>query len=137
MESSNGDVLVVEDDQDLNELIGAYVSITGLGCRSALTGADALREIDRKAPAAVVLDLMLPDMSGFDICQRIKCGVDSQMTKVIILTALDNEDSRTRGRECGADEYLTKPFDPDRLMETVTRHSCHRPPLPLLPADEP
>jgi DNA-binding response OmpR family regulator len=131
METANGDVLVVEDDRDLNELIGAYVSITGLDCRSALTGADALREIDRKAPAAVVLDLMLPDMSGFDICQRIKCGADSRKTKVIILTALDSEASRVRGRECGADEYLTKPFDPDRLMETVTRHSC--PP----PADEP
>jgi len=131
METANGDVLVVEDDRDLNELIGAYVSITGLDCRSALTGADALREIDRKAPAAVVLDLMLPDMSGFDICQRIKCGADSRKTKVIILTALDSEASRVRGRECGADEYLTKPFDPDRLMETVTRHSS--PP----PANEP
>ena len=127
MESSDGDVLVVEDDRDLNELIGAYVSITGLGCRSALTGADALREIDRKAPAAVVLDLMLPDMSGFDICQRIKCTPGSKETKVIILTAMDNEASRARGRECGADEYLTKPFDPDHLMKTVTRHSCRQP----------
>ena len=126
MQSPNGDVLVVEDDRDLNELIGAYVSITGLGCRSALTGAEAIREIDRKAPAAVVLDLMLPDMSGFDICRRIKCTPESQKTKVIILTAMDNEASRLRGRECGADEYLTKPFDPDHLMETVTRHSCSR-----------
>ena len=125
MKSPNGDVLVVEDDRDLNELIGAYVSITGLGCRSALTGADALREIDRKPPAAVVLDLMLPDMSGFDICRRIKCTPQSEKTKVIILTALDNEASRTRGRECGADEYLTKPFDPDHLMRTVTRLSSH------------
>ena len=123
MDCAEPDVLVVEDDRDLNDLIGAYVSITGLGCRSALTGAEALREIDRKPPTAVVLDLMLPDMSGFDICRRIKCDPASQRTKVIILTAMDNEDSRTKGRECGADEYLTKPFDPDRLMRTVARHS--------------
>ena len=123
---SDSDVLVVEDDRDLNELIGAYVSITGLGCRSALTGADAMREIERKAPAAVVLDLMLPDMSGFDICRHIKQVNGLKKTKVIILTALDNEDSRARGREYGADEYLTKPFDPDRLMETVKRHSSKR-----------
>jgi len=125
MESS-GDVLVVEDDRDLNELIGAYVSITGLGCRSALTGADAMREIEKKAPATVVLDLMLPDMSGFDICRHIKRANGLKKTKVIILTALDNEDSRARGRESGADEYLTKPFDPDRLMETVKRHSSRQ-----------
>ena len=131
MDSSDDDVLVVEDDADLNDLIGAYVSISGLGCRSALTGADALREIDKKAPTTVVLDLMLPDMSGFDICRHIKCSAESQKTKVIILTAMDSEASRQRGRECGADEYLTKPFDPDRLMETVTRHACSR------PADEP
>jgi DNA-binding response OmpR family regulator len=123
MDPAIDDVLVVEDDPDLNELIGAYVSIAGRGCRSALTGADALREIDRKAPSAVVLDLMLPDMSGFDICRHIKRNGKSFKTRVIILTAMDNEASRIQGRECGADEYLTKPFDPDRLMETVARHS--------------
>jgi DNA-binding response OmpR family regulator len=131
MDPANADVLVVEDDPDLNELIGAYVAIAGMGCRSALTGAEALKEIDRDPPAAVVLDLMLPDMSGFDICLHIKHAPASRGTKVIILTAMDNEASRTRGRECGADEYLTKPFDPDRLIETVARHSS--PP----PADEP
>jgi DNA-binding response OmpR family regulator len=123
MDSAACDVLVVEDDADLNDLIGAYVGMAGFACRSALTGTDAIREIDRKQPAAVVLDLMLPDMSGFEICRRIKCGPAAEATRVIILTALDSEASRQRGRECGADEYLTKPFDPDRLMQTVARHA--------------
>ena len=121
METSEKDVLVVEDDADLNELIGAYVSMAGLCHRSALTGADALREIERKSPDAVVLDLMLPDMSGFDICRKIKTNGDASATRVVILTAMDNDESRRKGRECGADEYLTKPFDPDRLMHTVKR----------------
>ena len=116
------DVLVVEDDADLNELIGAYVSMTGVSHRSALTGADALREIDRQTPKAVVLDLMLPDMSGFDICQKIKHGPEKDQTHVIILTALDTDAARQRGRDCGADEYLIKPFDPDRLMQAVKHH---------------
>jgi DNA-binding response OmpR family regulator len=124
---SSPDVLVVEDDPDLNDLIGAYVSMSGLPCRCALTGADALEQIEKKAPTTVVLDLMLPDMSGFDVCQQIKRGVGSSQTRVIILTAMDTEASRKRGRECGADEYLTKPFDPERLIETVNRH-CAPPP---------
>jgi DNA-binding response OmpR family regulator len=127
MDSGSHDVLVVEDDADLNELIGAYIGMAGFSCRRALTGTDAIREIDRQCPAAVVLDLMLPDMSGFEICRRIKCGPAADATRVIILTALDSESSRQRGRECGADEYLTKPFDPDRLMQTVTRHACREP----------
>ncbi|HSZ54815.1 MAG TPA: response regulator [Tepidisphaeraceae bacterium] len=118
------DVLVVEDDADLNELIGAYVCMAGLSCRSALTGSDAIREIETKVPAAVVLDLMLPDMSGFDICRRIKGTPACSTTRVIILTAMDSEASRQHGREVGADEYLTKPFDPDHLMQTVARHAC-------------
>src|SRR6185437_12370568 len=117
------DVLVVEDDADLNELIGAYVSMTGVSHRSALAGADALREIERRAPKAVVLDLMLPDMSGFEICERIKHGPQKEATHVIILTALDTDAARQRGRECGADEYLTKPFDPDRLIQAVKHHA--------------
>ena len=120
------DVLIVEDDADLNELIGAYIAMTGIAHRSALTGAEALKEIERKIPRAVVLDLMLPDMSGFDICQRLKRGPNADGTHVIILTAMDNDDSRQRGRECGADEYLTKPFDPDHLMQTVTRYAARR-----------
>ena len=123
MESGVRDVLVVEDDADLNELIGAYVGMAGFNCRRALTGNDAIREIDRQLPAVVVLDLMLPDMSGFEICQRIKCAPACSTTRVIILTAMDSDASRQRGREVGADEYLTKPFDPDRLMQTLARHA--------------
>ena len=118
------DVLVVEDDADLNELIGAYVCMAGLTCRSALTGNDAIREIESKLPAAIVLDLMLPDMSGLEICRRVKAGPAREATRVIILTAMDSEASRQGGRDAGADEYLTKPFDPDHLMKTVARHAC-------------
>lgn len=117
------EVLVVEDDPELNQIVGAYASMAGYQYRSALNGTDALAQVEHHAPAAIVLDLMLPDMSGFDICRHIKRNGKSFKTRVIILTAMDNEASRIQGRECGADEYLTKPFDPDRLMETVARHS--------------
>lgn len=117
------DVLVVEDDPELNELVGAYVSMSGLSYRRALTGTEAMDEVRRRVPAVVVLDLMLPDMSGFDVCSQIKRHTNGHAIPVIILTALMGDEPRRRGIECGAAEYLTKPFDPDRLLQTIIRHA--------------
>jgi len=117
------DLLVVEDDPELNELVGAYAEMAGFRYRPALNGTDALAEIERHVPAAIVLDLMLPDMSGFDVCAKVKGVARTNHVPVIILTALDSDHSRRRGLECGAAEYLTKPFDPDVLMNTIRRHA--------------
>jgi DNA-binding response OmpR family regulator len=115
------DVLVVEDDPEINELVGAYARLAGFEYRAALDGATALAEVRRLAPAVIVLDLMLPDIDGFEICRRIKGELGRSDVPVIILTALDNKASRRQGLECGATEYLTKPFDPDRLIDTICR----------------
>ena len=114
-------VLVVEDDPEINELVGAYARLAGFGYRAALNGDAAFSELRRQAPAVIVLDLMLPDLDGFEICRRIKAEPTTRGVPVIILTALDNEKSRQRAREVGADEYLTKPFDPDRLMRSLNQ----------------
>jgi DNA-binding response OmpR family regulator len=121
MRSWSADVLVVEDDPDLNQLVGAYIELAGLGYRPAHTGGDGLAEARRQPPAAIILDLMLPDMSGFDVCQEVKH--EEPDIPVIMLTALADEASRRRGADCGADEYLTKPFDPDDLIRVVTHHT--------------
>ena len=121
----NGSVLVVEDDPEINELVGAYARIAGFEYRAALDGATALTEARHRAPAAVVLDLMLPDIDGFEVCQRLKADPDTRRVPVIMLTALGDENSRARGMQCGACEYLVKPFDPDRLMQALSRHARH------------
>ena len=120
---SHRDVLVVEDDPEINELVGAYARLAGFEYRAALDGATALAEVRRQAPAVIVLDLMLPDFDGFEICRRIKGELGRGDIPVIILTALDNKASRREGLECGAADYLTKPFDPDRLIDTICRHA--------------
>jgi len=117
-------VLVVEDDPEINELVGAYARLAGFEYRAALDGAAALAEVRRLAPAVIVLDLMLPDFDGFEVCRRIKSELRSDIP-VILLTALDNKASRREGLECGAVEYMTKPFDPDRLIDSICRHG-HR-----------
>ena len=121
------DVLVVEDDREINELVCAYAEIAGFRFRSALNGSDAVEQVRRRPPALMVLDLMLPDIDGFEVCRRVKAesaASGKPIPVIIILSALDGEKSRQMGRTCGAVDYLTKPFDPDRLMEVITKHAA-------------
>ena len=121
-----GDVLVVEDDREINELVCAYAEIAGFGSRSALNGSDAVEQVRRRPPALIVLDLMLPDIDGFEVCRRVHAeakAAGKPIPVIIILSALDGEKSKQMGRSCGAVDYLTKPFDPDRLMEAIARHA--------------
>jgi DNA-binding response OmpR family regulator len=112
-------VLVVEDDPEINDLIAAYVELAGFSCLRALCGEDALRIIHDHAPSMIVLDVMLPDIDGFEICRRLRSEPATAKIPIIILTALDQEDMRVRARQCGATEYMSKPFDPDRLLATI------------------
>jgi two-component system phosphate regulon response regulator PhoB len=123
----NGDrsVLVVEDDREINELVGAYAEIAGFEYRAALDGSTALREAHERVPSAVVLDLMLPDIDGFEVCTRLKSEADTRGVPVIILTAMSGEANRKKGHACGASEYLTKPFDPDSLMAALERYASN------------
>src|SRR4051794_26372648 len=92
--SANGghrSVLVVEDDREINELVGAYAEIAGFEYRAALDGSTALREAHARVPSAVVLDLMLPDIDGFEVCTRLKREEDTRGVPVIILTAMSGE----------------------------------------------
>ena len=120
------DVLVVEDDREINELVCAYAEIAGFGVRSALNGTDAVAQVRRRPPVLIVLDLMLPDIDGFEVCRRVKAEAEASgrpIPVIIILSALDGEKSRQQGRALGAVDYLTKPFDPDQLMDVITRHA--------------
>jgi two-component system, OmpR family, response regulator len=115
----NGNVLVVEDDSSLNQLVGAYVELAGFDYRPALDGQSALRAAAERPPSMVILDLMLPDMDGFEVCRQLKSGPRTAGVPVLMLTALTQDDSRRRGLECGAARYMTKPFDPDELMSAI------------------
>ena len=113
------DVLVVEDDREINELVGAYVQIAGFEYRSALDGASALAEARQRRPSLIVLDLMLPDTDGFEICRQLKSENATAHIPIVMLTALSDEEHQRKGRECGAADYITKPFDPDVLMAAI------------------
>ena len=84
---SQADVLVVEDDAEINRLVGAYVQISGCHYRSALDGNSAMREYRSRMPDVVILDVMLPDLDGFEICRRVRAEHNGKRVIVIMLTA--------------------------------------------------
>jgi two-component system, cell cycle response regulator len=112
-------VLVVEDDPEMNQLQCELLDVNGFDSRAAYTGAEALELCDESNTDAVLLDLMLPEVDGYETCRRLKSRASTDKLPVVMITALDGEDCRQRGMEAGADAYFTKPFDPDQVISTL------------------
>jgi len=123
MPENGRSVLVVEDDPEINELVGAYVQIAGFEYESALTGTQAVEKARVVHPALIVLDVMLPDFDGFEVARRLKGESHTREIPIVMLTALDREEYRQKGKTAGAVDYLTKPFDPDRLMDAIRENA--------------
>jgi two-component system, OmpR family, response regulator len=119
-------ILVVEDDPDMNSLICELLSKGGYKTGGALDGEQAVRRIQDEKPDAVVLDVMLPGMDGFEVCRKLKFHRQTNSIPIVMLTALDNNESRRDGLRVGANRYLTKPFDPDRLFVEIRAVLDHR-----------
>jgi DNA-binding response OmpR family regulator len=115
----NARILVVDDDLTIGEVVGEYLRDAGLETRHAADGPSALSLAREWRPDLVVLDLMLPGISGLEVCRRLRAAHGSQALPVIMLTALSEEADRVMGLETGADDYVTKPFSPRELALRV------------------
>ena len=113
------DVLVVEDEPDIRNLIVHHLARDGFRCRTAATGAEALTRVRAAVPDLVVLDLMLPEMSGLEVCRRLRGDPATAAVPIIMLTAKADEVDRIVGLELGADDYVAKPFSPKELVARV------------------
>ena len=111
-------VMVVEDDREMNALECELLEAHGMRSVSAYTGTEALIVADESGAEAVLLDVMLPELNGFETCQRLRSQIGLALP-IVIITALDSDDCRQRGFEAGADAYFTKPFDPDEIVSTL------------------
>jgi two-component system, OmpR family, alkaline phosphatase synthesis response regulator PhoP len=117
-------VLIADDEafirllieQTLEDVNGVEIEVL-----SAENGADALQTIISQAPALVFLDVMMPRMNGFDVCREVKHSARMHQVYIVLLTAKGQEYDRQIGMEAGADLYMTKPFDPDELLELAQR----------------
>jgi DNA-binding response OmpR family regulator len=123
------DVLVVEDEPDIRNLLVVNLTRDGFRCRTAATGAEALRAVRASVPDLVLLDLMLPEMDGLEVCRRLRQEPGTASIPIIMLTAKTDEVDRVLGLELGADDYVAKPFSPKELVARVravlrrTRHA--------------
>jgi two-component system, OmpR family, response regulator ResD len=115
--SAGARVLVVDDDPTVSDVVRRYLERAGFVVDKAADGPTALALAAERAPDLVVLDLMLPGMSGMDVCRRLRRMSD---VPIVMLTALGEEADRVVGFETGADDYMTKPFSPHG--RTVTAH---------------
>lgn len=112
-------VLIVDDEPDILALCSYHLVRAGYRVSTAATGTEGLRAAGEERPALIVLDLMLPGMSGFDVLERIRADVATRDIAVLMLTARREEPDRIRGLSLGADDYLTKPFSPQELVLRV------------------
>ena len=109
-------VLVVEDESSIASFVALYLKNAGFAVRTAANGSEALAQAAAAQPALIVLDLMLPDIDGIEVCRRIRKASD---VPILMLTARDEDVDKIIGLEVGADDYLTKPFNPRELVARV------------------
>ncbi len=119
-------ILIVEDDADLGGLLCDLLQTEGYRPVRVEDGDQAVRLVAQDPPDAVILDVMLPGMDGFEVCQRLKFRRETNLIPILMLTALDDDKARGRGLRVGADRYLTKPFEPDELLREIRNIVEHR-----------
>ena len=129
-------ILIVEDEADLREVIGYNLRSAGHEVKEAGTVADALAEMRRFRPDLVLLDLMLPDRPGTELCRKLKSDPDTESIRVVMLTARSEEVDRVVGFELGADDYVAKPFSVRELVLRVNAVLRRGAPVAEAPVEE-
>ena len=110
------EILMIDDDDDLNQLVAEYLARFGHQLRSAITATKGLKELRRKVPDLIILDVMLPDTDGLTLCREIRTEFD---VPIIMLTARGELADKVMGLELGADDYIAKPFEPRELVARI------------------
>jgi two-component system phosphate regulon response regulator PhoB len=117
--AGNKKILIVDDEPAIREMVGFALQRAGFDTLDAADGRQAMNAIADKAPALILLDWMLPDISGVDLARRLKRDDVTSRIPVIMLTARSEENDKIRGLEVGADDYVTKPFSPRELLARI------------------
>ena len=128
---AQGTILLVDDEQNILDLARMYLEKEGFQVQSATDGAAALEQIERAPPALMVLDLMLPKVDGWEVCRRVRASQIYGDLPILMLTARDDDIDKIVGLELGADDYLTKPFNPRELVARVKAILRRAQPAPM------
>ena len=112
-------VLIVDDDPNLIKSLGFVLKKEGYDFDTAMDGEEALAKVKEAEPGMILLDVMMPQKNGFDVCEEVKNSPELQDIHVVILTAKSQESDKKRGLAAGADEFITKPFSPQTIVAKV------------------
>ena len=115
-------ILVVDDEADLVETLRFPLEMEGFNVLISYNGEDALHQARKENPDLILLDLMLPKLDGYKVCRLLKFDERYKHIPILMLTAKTQEKDKVLGKETGADEYITKPFDIDELIKKVKSH---------------
>ena len=115
-------ILVVDDEVDLVETVRFPLEMKGFDVLVSYDGEDALSQARKEKPDLIILDLMLPKLDGYKVCRLLKFDERYKHIPILMLTAKTQEKDKILGKETGADEYITKPFEMDDLMEKVKKY---------------
>jgi DNA-binding response OmpR family regulator len=114
-------VLAADDDPVILRLIEVNLSLEGFDVETAARGVDALAKAKDVAPQVIVLDVMMPGMTGWDVARQLRADAATAHIPIVFLSARTQEEDRRQGRELGVAEYVSKPFDPGDLVDTIRR----------------
>jgi DNA-binding response OmpR family regulator len=116
-------ILVADDNENIRETLTAILEDAGHAVWTAQNGAEALRKVREISPDILILDIMMPELSGYEVCRIIKKDPDLKKTFVLMLSAKGQADEQERGKEVGADEYIVKPFNPIELLARINNYT--------------
>src|SRR5437763_4664084 len=112
-------ILIIEDDRDIADLVRRYLEKAEFSVEAVSNGREGLAALNARPPDLLILDLMLPQVSGADICRAVRATPATAAIPIIMLTARVEEAERIAGLEIGADDYIAKPFSPNELVARV------------------
>lgn len=112
-------ILIADDNENIREALASILEDAGHTLWIAKDGADALRKVREISPDILILDVMMPEMSGIDVCRTIKNDPNLKKTFVLMLSAKGQVTEQERGKEVGADEYIVKPFSPMEILAKI------------------
>ena len=112
-------ILVVDDEKPISDIIKFNLTKEGYDVHTAYDGEEALKQVEEVSPDLIILDLMLPEVDGFDICRQVR---QEKNTPIIMVSAKKDDIDKIRGLGLGADDYMTKPFSPSELVARVKAH---------------
>ncbi|MDH5559500.1 MAG: response regulator [Deltaproteobacteria bacterium] len=112
-------VLIVDDEKKIRDLVAFRLEFKGYQVQNASNGTEAIQSVEKDPPELIVLDIMMPDITGYEVCKRLKSDEKTKKIKIILLTAKGRKQDEEEGFSVGADAYMTKPFRANILLDKI------------------